>query len=103
MGGEIVKIYTYSEARQSLATLLDLARREGRVCIRRRDGQLFDLQPATEPESPLDVPAVKVRLRSGELERLVREGRRSADRLWRATRSQPTREARRHAPRRKPE
>ncbi|MGH2373539.1 MAG: type II toxin-antitoxin system Phd/YefM family antitoxin [bacterium] len=80
-----MKVYTYSEARQRLASLLDQSRREGKVQIRRRDGQLFVLQPATAPGSPLDVPAVKAKLRPGELEELIREGRRSADRFWRDT------------------
>ena len=33
-----MKIYTYSEARQNLASVLDEARRKGGVRIRRRDG-----------------------------------------------------------------
>jgi prevent-host-death family protein len=47
-----MKTYTYTEARQKLAALLDQARREGRVQIRRRDGQLFVLQPV-KAEGPL--------------------------------------------------
>lgn len=94
-----MKVYTYSEARQRLASLLDQSRREGKVQIRRRDGQLFVLQPAAAPGSPLDVPAVKAKLRPGELEELIREGRRSADRFWRDmppnARTQPTRPKRR--------
>jgi prevent-host-death family protein len=61
-----VKTYTYTEARQKLADLLDRARREGRVQIRRRDGQLFVLRPAEPQGSPLDVPGVRARLRRGE-------------------------------------
>lgn len=36
-----MKVRTYSEARQRLASLLDQSRREGKVQIRRRDGQLL--------------------------------------------------------------
>jgi len=36
-----MKIYTYSEARQRLGELLERARREGSVRIRRRDGQIM--------------------------------------------------------------
>ncbi len=90
-----MKVYTYSEARQRLASLLDQSRREGKVQIRRRDGQLFVLQPVAASGSPLNVPAVKAKLRPGELEELIQEGRRSADRFWRDTptntRAQPTR------------
>ena len=67
-----MKTYTYSEARQRLATLLDQARREGRVQIRRQDGSTFVLQPVTRAKSPLDVPGVRSRLRPGELVELLR-------------------------------
>jgi len=77
-----VKTYTYSEARQRLATLLDQARREGRVQIRRQDGSTFVLQPVTASGSPLDVPGVSSALRPGELVALVREEReRSGERI----------------------
>lgn len=76
-----MKTYTYSEARQRLAALLEQARREGRVQIRRRNGELFVLQPAKTSGSPLDVPGVRVNLRAGELTRWIQEGREaSADR-----------------------
>lgn len=70
-----MKTYTYSEARQRLATLLDQARREGRVQIRRNDGSVFVLQPVTSDQSPLDVPGVRSGLRSGELVKLLRAER----------------------------
>ncbi len=89
-----MKTYTYSEARQRLATLLDQARREGRVQIRRQDGSTFVLQPVLSDRSPLDVPGVRSRLRRGELVALVREEReRSAERILEALnkRLQPSR------------
>jgi hypothetical protein len=61
-----MKTYTYSEARRQFAAMLDEARRAGRVQIRRRDGQLFLLQPAMQERSPLDVPGVETGLRAGE-------------------------------------
>ena len=80
-----MKTYTYSEARQRLATLLDQARREGRVQIRRQDGSTFLLQPVVSDRSPLDVPGVRSRLRRGELVALVREEReRSGERILNA-------------------
>ena len=36
-----MNVYTYTEARQNLATLLDKALREGEVLIRGKDGQVF--------------------------------------------------------------
>ncbi len=77
-----MKTYTYSEARQQLASLLDRARREGRVQIRRRDGQLFVLLPAKPDRSPLDVPGVPARLPPGELRKWLPSAReRSVTRL----------------------
>ena len=77
-----MKTYTYSEARQQLAALLDEARRAGRVQIRRRDGQLFVLQPATQERSPLDVPGVAAGLLAGDSAEWLREEREAAgDRL----------------------
>ena len=40
-----MKIYTYSEARQNLATLLEEAERKGAVRIRRRNGTSFVVRP----------------------------------------------------------
>ncbi len=77
-----MKTYTYSEARQQFAALLDEARRSGRVQIRRRDGQLFVLQPATQERSPLDVPGVAAGLLAGDSAEWLREEREAAgDRL----------------------
>jgi hypothetical protein len=59
-----VKESTYSEARQRLAALLDRARREGAVRIRRRDGQVFVLTPEKRRGSPLDVRGVDLERRS---------------------------------------
>ena len=77
-----VKTYTYSEARQQFAAVLDEARRAGRVQIRRRDGQLFVLEPATQERSPLDVPGVDAGLAAGESAAWLGEEREaSAERL----------------------
>ena len=71
-------VYTYSEAREKLASLLDEACRRGEVRIRRRDGQMFVLKPATEHRSPLDVPGIDLGLNTEEIVSLVREGRERA-------------------------
>jgi hypothetical protein len=77
-----VKTYTYSEARQRLAAVLDEARRDGRVQIRRQDGSTFVVQPVVSDRFPLDVPGVRIRFRRGEPVRLVREEReRSSSRV----------------------
>jgi len=73
-----MKEFTYSEARQQLAALLDRARRDGAVRIRRRDGQVFVLRPERTSGSPLDVPGLKLTITRDELVELVHEGRRPA-------------------------
>jgi prevent-host-death family protein len=70
-----MKTYTYSEARQQLAGLLDEASRQGEVRIRRRDGRLFALQPVRSTKSPLDVPPVTSNVRLTEILDFIREGR----------------------------
>jgi hypothetical protein len=71
-----MKEFTYSEARQRLASLLERARREGAVRIRRKDGQLFVLRPEPTSGSPFDVPAIGTRLNREEIVEAIREGRR---------------------------
>ena len=73
-----MKVYTYSEARQRLAAVLERARREGAIRIRRRDGAVFILQPDSSRASPLDVPGVDLGFTRDEIVALVREGRRRA-------------------------
>ena len=85
-----MKTYTYTEARQHFAALLDEARRAGRVQIRRRDGQLFVLQPATQERSPLDVPGVAAGLPAGESAAWRRAEREAAgDRLLESASESP--------------
>ena len=70
-----MKVYTYSQARQKLAKLLDDARQEGQVRIKRRDGQTFIIKPVEEKESPLDISGVSTDLTLDELNEAVRESR----------------------------
>lgn len=74
-----MKVYTYSEARQSLASLLEQAKREGAVRIRRRDGQTFVLKPEAPIGSPLDIDGVDLNVTTEEIVWFVHEGRRSTE------------------------
>jgi hypothetical protein len=56
-----MQVYTYSEARQKLAFVLEQAESTGKVLIRRRDGRTFALVPEKTLSSPLDVPPIKAR------------------------------------------
>lgn len=70
-----MQVYTYSEARHKLAAVLDKAEATGSVIIRRRDGGSFVLTPETRQDSPLDVPAIRADVSTGELVKLVRNER----------------------------
>ncbi len=69
-----MNVYTYSEARQKLASLLDQAAREGEVRIKRKDGQVFviKLQPSTK--SPLEVEGIDLGITTQEIIELIDEG-----------------------------
>lgn len=70
-----MQVYTYSEARQKLAKVLEQAESTGKVLIRRRDGRTFALVPEQVSSSPLDVPSIKTGLSTKEIVALVRRGR----------------------------
>jgi uncharacterized protein (DUF433 family) len=72
-----VNVYTYSEARQKLAGVLEQAAREGQVRIRRKDGQSFVIRPEPRVSSPLDVVGLDLGLDADEIVGMVREGRRT--------------------------
>lgn len=70
-----MQVYSYSEARQKLATVLKQAESTGKVIIRRKDGRTFALTPEKVAVSPLDVPSVKARITTKEIVDTIREGR----------------------------
>lgn len=53
-----MKSYTTSEVRQNFAAVLEQARSDGAIRIRRRDGQSFVLRPEPPTVSPLAVEGV---------------------------------------------
>jgi antitoxin (DNA-binding transcriptional repressor) of toxin-antitoxin stability system len=70
-----MKVYTYSEARQRLARLLDEARQGGEIRIKRRDGSEFAVRPILSDASPLDVPGVDTGLTREDILSAIRESR----------------------------
>jgi prevent-host-death family protein len=70
-----MEVYTYSEARQKLAEVLQQAESTGKVLIRRKDGRTFALIPEKTLSSPLDVPSVKADISTQEIVDIIREGR----------------------------
>ncbi len=73
-----MNVYTYSEARQRLAHVLDQAQSTGKVLIRRKDGTVFALTPERTVDSPLDVPTIDADISTKELVSLLRKERRRA-------------------------
>jgi hypothetical protein len=70
-----MEVYTYSDARQHLAALLDSATVTGKVIIRRRDGTTYAVVPESAPASPLDVPPIMAPVGVAEIISVVRECR----------------------------
>jgi prevent-host-death family protein len=71
-----MKVYSYSQARQQLAAVLDCAEQDGQVKITHRDGRTFVLQPEASTQSPLAVQGVTLSLSALEILQAVQEGRR---------------------------
>jgi len=67
--------YTFTEARQHFASILDEAKKEGVVCIKKKDGESFYIKPAESKKSPLDVKGVDLGVTSSEIVDAVRESR----------------------------
>ncbi len=70
-----MQVYSYSEARQKLASVLKQAENTGKVIIRRKDGRTFALVPEKIAFSPLDVPTIKANVITEEIVDFIREGR----------------------------
>jgi hypothetical protein len=75
-----MRVYTYSEARQNLASLLEQADEEGEVRIKRKDGQIYVVRPQPQTSSPLDIEGVDIDVDTVEIVALIREGRERFDR-----------------------
>jgi hypothetical protein len=71
-----MQVYTYSEARQKLAFVLEQAESTGKVLIRRKDGRTFVLTPQKNTgTSPLNVPSINVDITTEEIVDMIRQGR----------------------------
>lgn len=69
-----MKVYTYTEARKRLASVLDEAKRE-EVIIRRRNGDQFSVALRPKDRSPFDVPPVKSKATTQDILDAIRESR----------------------------
>jgi hypothetical protein len=71
-----MKVYTYSEARQKLAELLNQALQE-EVLIRRRDGATFSVISKRKKRSPFDVKGIKTTVSTQDMLDAIKESRES--------------------------
>ena len=67
--------YSFTEARQNFASILDEAKKEGVVCIKKRNGDSFLIRPAESKKSPLDIKGVDLGISSEDIVDIVRSGR----------------------------
>jgi len=64
--------YSFTEARQHFSSLLDEAKSEGVVCIKKRDGESYYIKPASMKKSPLDVRGVDLGISSEDIVSSIR-------------------------------
>jgi prevent-host-death family protein len=69
-----MKVYTYSEARQRLTHVLDIARNE-EVVIKRKGGETFSVIFRKDKKSPFDVPGIQTKATTKDILAAVRESR----------------------------
>jgi prevent-host-death family protein len=69
-----MKVYTYSEARQRLADVLNIARTE-EVVIKRRGGETFSIIFRKSSTSPFDVPGIKTQATTNDILDAIKESR----------------------------
>jgi prevent-host-death family protein len=69
-----MKVYTYSEARQRLSDVLNIARTE-EVVIKRRGGETFSIIFKKDTRSPFDVPGIKTKATTKDILEAVRASR----------------------------
>jgi hypothetical protein len=70
-----MKIYTYSQAREKLADILEESKKE-EVVIRRRKGDMFSITPKTSSRrSPFEVPGLRKGISRKEIIEAIRDSR----------------------------
>ena len=69
-----MKVYTYSEARQRFADILNTAKSE-EVIIKRRGGETFSIIFKKSKKSPFDVPGIQTKATTKDILTAVRESR----------------------------
>jgi prevent-host-death family protein len=69
-----MKVFTYSEARQRFAEVLNIARNE-EVIIKRRGGEAFAIVFKKSPKSPFDIPGVNTKATTKDILEAIKDSR----------------------------
>lgn len=69
-----MKVYTYSEARQRFAEILNIAREED-VVIQRRGGEAFTIAFKKTSRSPFAVPGIKTKATTTDILQAIKDSR----------------------------
>ena len=69
-----MKVYTYSEARKRLSTVLNIAKTE-EVIIKRRGGETFSIVFRESKKSPFDVKGINTKATTKDILDAVKESR----------------------------
>ena len=70
----IMKVFTYSEARQRFSEVLNIARTE-EVIIKRKGGESFSITFKKSDKSPFDVPGINTRATTKDILEAIKESR----------------------------
>jgi hypothetical protein len=79
-------VVTYSEARKTFASILDKAKEDGAVIIKRADGSMFRLSPEQGTASPFEGIVTGIHLEPGELKSALEDSRRFSENRFGASR-----------------
>lgn len=69
-----MKVYTYSEARQRLSEVLNIARTE-EVVIKRRGGEVFSIVYKKSSKSPFDIKGINTKATTNDILDAIKESR----------------------------
>lgn len=69
-----MKAYTYTEARNHLAEVLDTAKKE-EVIIKRRGGDVYSLRIKKTSKSPFDIPGINTQATTADILQAITESR----------------------------
>ncbi|HOE23131.1 MAG TPA: type II toxin-antitoxin system prevent-host-death family antitoxin [Smithellaceae bacterium] len=69
-----MKVYTYSEARQRFAEILNIAREED-VIIQRRGGEVFTIAFKKISRSPFAIPGIKTKATTKDILQAIKDSR----------------------------